>query len=190
MGHTVSRRYAAGCYACRGATRRGARGWSDFSSRSSRPQPRCFDPVKNKWTPPPELVSSSPRLAQNTHMRFALLLSALCWTAGLVLPSAPCSSVASSRSASQFISSEQPTLATAQRPSLHTHLGCFARVGPDARTPFELPSRLFGRVLAQWPTTSRPRPPSTTPKPARGSRALLTSTACRRHTRRCRTSRG
>ena len=35
MGHTVSRRYAAGCYACRGATRRGARGWSDFSSRAS-----------------------------------------------------------------------------------------------------------------------------------------------------------
>ena len=33
MGHTVSRRYAAGCYACRGATRRGARGWSDSRSR-------------------------------------------------------------------------------------------------------------------------------------------------------------
>ena len=34
MGHTVSRRYAAGCYACRGATRRGARGWSDSRSRA------------------------------------------------------------------------------------------------------------------------------------------------------------
>ena len=33
MGHTVSRRYVAGCYACRGATRRGARGWSDLRSR-------------------------------------------------------------------------------------------------------------------------------------------------------------
>jgi hypothetical protein len=33
MGRTVSRRYAAGCYACRGATRRGARGWSDSRSR-------------------------------------------------------------------------------------------------------------------------------------------------------------
>ena len=33
MGHTVSRRYAAGCYACRGATRRRARGWSDSRSR-------------------------------------------------------------------------------------------------------------------------------------------------------------
>ena len=33
MGPTVSRRYAAGCYACRGATRRGARGWSDSRSR-------------------------------------------------------------------------------------------------------------------------------------------------------------
>ena len=40
MGHTVSRRYAAGCYACRGATRRGARGWSDSRSRKGGPPRR------------------------------------------------------------------------------------------------------------------------------------------------------
>ena len=38
----ISRRYAAGCYACRGATRRGARGWSDSRSRLKTADTRLF----------------------------------------------------------------------------------------------------------------------------------------------------